>query len=270
MNQFWLVNSPISSLTESFSLLLHTSTMMSYMYIWDCTIYTNLRYSIVKVWILNAHLGLWSWRSWAGQRRRQTALKLFLGCMGWATRNCLLLTEIGPTATYGNRAHRYSRKSGPSLFTEVGSIATLRLWGHRCSRKSGPSLLHSCEAIAAHGSRGHRYSTVTGKVFYRQKPPKGESTTKECVVNYQLIAVIYRSIAKWGTPSCSRPQKATDNGVRDGRSNWLVVPPPSWTAPPERLVHSINRCSLSSTGNRSCKLQHARQPPCLCGTQGIF
>ena len=25
--------------------------------------------------------------------------------------------------------------------------------------------------------------------------------------------------AQWGTPSCSQPQPATDNGIRDGRSN---------------------------------------------------
>ena len=31
--------------------------------------------------------------------------------------------------------------------------------------------------------------------------------------------------AHWGTPSCSQPQPATDNGVIDGRSNWLVSPP---------------------------------------------
>ena len=29
------------------------------------------------------------------------------------------------------------------------------------------------------------------KVFYGQKPPSGESTTTECVFNYQLLAVIY-------------------------------------------------------------------------------
>ena len=57
-----------------------------------------------------------------------------------------------------------------------------------------------------------------GKVFYGQEPPSGESTTTECGVNYQLLAVI-TEVAKWGTPSCSRPQPATYNGVRDGRSN---------------------------------------------------
>ena len=30
-----------------------------------------------------------------------------------------------------------------------------------------------------------------GNVFYGLEPPSGESTTTECVVNYQLLAVIY-------------------------------------------------------------------------------
>ena len=38
------------------------------------------------------------------------------------------------------------------------------------------------------------------------------------VNNYQQLGVITK-VAQWGTPSCSRPQPATDNGVRDGRSN---------------------------------------------------
>ena len=37
-------------------------------------------------------------------------------------------------------------------------------------------------------------------------------------VNYQLLAVI-TEVAQWGTPSCSRPQPATDNGFSDGGSN---------------------------------------------------
>ena len=32
-------------------------------------------------------------------------------------------------------------------------------------------------------------------------------------------------VAQWATPSCSRPQPATDNGVRDGRSNRVAVNP---------------------------------------------
>ena len=51
-----------------------------------------------------------------------------------------------------------------------------------------------------------------------QEPPSGESTTTECGFNYQLLAVI-TEVAQRGAPSCSQPQPATDNGVRDGRSN---------------------------------------------------
>ena len=32
-------------------------------------------------------------------------------------------------------------------------------------------------------------------------------------------------VAQWASPSCSRPQPSTDNGVSDGRSNWLPVNP---------------------------------------------
>ena len=47
-------------------------------------------------------------------------------------------------------------------------------------------------------------------------------------------------VAKWATPSCSRPHRATDNGIRYGRSKWLVAPPPSWAVPPER-IHEQNK-----------------------------
>ena len=54
-----------------------------------------------------------------------------------------------------------------------------------------------------------------------QEPPSGEFTTTECGVNYQLLADCSNTteVTQWGTPSCSRPQPATDNGIRDGRSN---------------------------------------------------
>ena len=35
------------------------------------------------------------------------------------------------------------------------------------------------------------------------------------IINY----LQYTEAAQWGTLSCSQPQPATDNGVRDGRSN---------------------------------------------------
>ena len=56
-----------------------------------------------------------------------------------------------------------------------------------------------------------------GKVFYGQEPLNGESTTTECEVNCELLAALTQ-VAQRGSPSCSRPQPATDNGVRDGRS----------------------------------------------------
>ena len=36
------------------------------------------------------------------------------------------------------------------------------------------------------------------------------------IINYLLQ---YTEVAQWGAPSCSQPQPATDNGVRDGISN---------------------------------------------------
>ena len=90
-------------------------------------------------------------------------------------------------------------------------------------------------------------------------------------VNYQQYAVI-TEIVQWGTPSCSQPQPATNNGVRDGRSNWLVAPPPSWAVPPERNVLSIIRCSSATTGIRSCNLSTINMQCNLlvyAATQGI-
>ena len=37
--------------------------------------------------------------------------------------------------------------------------------------------------------------SIKGKIFYGQEPPSGESTTTECGVNYQLLAVMY-----WSSP----------------------------------------------------------------------
>ena len=42
-------------------------------------------------------------------------------------------------------------------------------------------------------------SCEKGKVFYGQEPPSGESTTAECGVNYQLLAVIYWSSQMWNS-----------------------------------------------------------------------
>ena len=44
--------------------------------------------------------------------------------------------------------------------------------------------------------------------------------------------------------------------------------PHLWAVPPDRFVHSTNWCSSATAGIRSCNLQHARQPLCLCGHSG--
>ena len=77
------------------------------------------------------------------------------------------------------------------------------------------------------------------------------------IINY-LHAVMLLKQPNGATPSCSQPQPATDNGVRYGRSNGLVAPPPSWAIPRERLVHSINQCNVSRnrTCNRSMRGNH--------------
>ena len=90
--------------------------------------------------------------------------------------------------------------------------------------------------------------------------------------NYQLLAVI-TEVAQWGAPSCSQPQPATDN-VRDGRSNWLVVPPTLHRAvPPElHVLHTAMRaanhktCCTESAVN--VRLQNARPTHCWCGHSG--
>ena len=37
----------------------------------------------------------------------------------------------------------------------------------------------------------HLITYVKGKVFYDQEPPRGESTTTESGVNYQLLSVMH-------------------------------------------------------------------------------
>ena len=82
-----------------------------------------------------------------------------------------------------------------------------------------------------------------------------ENLTTECGVNYQLLAVIYRS-----SPMRNSQLQSTTTSYGQWRhGQWrhnqlrtLVAPPTLMGSTPERLVYCINRCSLSSTGNRSC------------------
>ena len=104
-----------------------------------------------------------------------------------------------------------------------------------------------------------------------KKPPSGESTTTERGFNYQLLAVI-NEVAQWGAPSCSQPQSATDNGVRDGRSNWLgSTPHPTQGSTPwaPRIAHCNAGCKSQLTccteSAANVRLQNARPTHCRCG-----
>ena len=59
----------------------------------------------------------------------------------------------------------------------------------------------------------------------------------------------FTEVAQWRAPSCSQPQTATDNGVRDGRSNWLVAPPILHRAvlPELDVLHTVMRARLQIT-----------------------
>ena len=91
------------------------------------------------------------------------------------------------------------------------------------------------------------------------------------IINYWQQST---EVAQWGTPSCSRPQPATDIRVRDGtptqltgRTHTLIMP--SWAVSPEPLLHSINLCSLSSTGNQPCNFSIRGNHLAYAATQGI-
>ena len=79
--------------------------------------------------------------------------------------------------------------------------------------------------------------------------------TTECGVNFQLLAVIY-----WSSPMGNSLLQSTITSYGQFQQrrqihpiNWSH-PPPSWAVPPERLVHSINRCSSATAGIRPCNL----------------
>ena len=96
------------------------------------------------------------------------------------------------------------------------------------------------------------------------------------IINYLQL---FTEAAQWGAPSCSQPQPATDNGVRDGRSNWLVAPPTLHRAvPPElHVLHTAMRAGLQITrltalsALRTCDLRNTRpnQRTACAATQGI-
>ena len=78
--------------------------------------------------------------------------------------------------------------------------------------------------------------------------------------------------AQWATPSCSRPQPATNNGVRDGRFNCLSVTPTLYRAVHhDRHLHGTIWCCLCRELNPQLpRVNPARQLPCLCGHFGYI
>ena len=92
----------------------------------------------------------------------------------------------------------------------------------------------------------------------------------------QLSTSCVTEVAQCETPSCSRLKSATDNGVRDGRSNWLVATPTlmgSTPWAPRALYKSVqglaaheSACNLSMRGNHA---SHARVTQGMSGCIGI-
>ena len=90
------------------------------------------------------------------------------------------------------------------------------------------------------------------------------------IYNHCSRGLLSTDVAKWPTRSCSRPQPAKDNGVRDGWSNWLAVTPhplqecTPW-APPAHAnarykseIKSVDRgCELGTFGTLGHRIGYA-------------
>ena len=120
--------------------------------------------------------------------------------------------------------------------------------------------------LMATGSNPADY-TLKGKFFYGQEPPCGESVTTKRGFNYQLPAVIYWSSPMWSS-LFSRPQPATDNGVRDGRSNWLVAPPTLHRTVPSEL-HVLHSAMRAANRKTCCTQWAANVRPSVCQANAL-
>ena len=70
--------------------------------------------------------------------------------------------------------------------------------------------------------------------------------------------------AKWGTPCCSRPQPATDNGVKDGRSNLLAATP----YPTQGSTPCTNRKTCCNNQDANTLPLVCQATDCLCSHSG--
>ena len=66
-------------------------------------------------------------------------------------------------------------------------------------------------SLTGHHVKGKVKSSMARSLPVENQLPQNVGS----IINY----LQYTIAAQWGTPSCSQPQPATDNGVRDGRSN---------------------------------------------------
>ena len=100
----------------------------------------------------------------------------------WSTLTCY--THTWPTLTCGTH-------TWPTLTCCTHTWPTLT-----CCTHTWPTLTYCTHTwptliCCTHGLNWP--VTHTHEVFYGQEPPSGESTTTECGVNYQLLAVVYWS-----------------------------------------------------------------------------
>ena len=103
-------------------------------------------------------------------------------------------------------------------------------------------------SISCNENKGNRGALkVKVKSSMARSLPVENLLPQNVQVNYQLLAVIY-----WSSPMEELPVAVDRNQLRTMASetedpiDWSH-PPPSGAVLPERLVHSINRCSLRST-----------------------
>ena len=102
-----------------------------------------------------------------------------------------------------------------------------------------------------------------------------ENLLPQIVVNLSTTCSNAVEVAQWGAPRCSRPQPATDNGVRDGRSNWLAVS----SYPTQGSILCAPRMAQCKFGLQIARLAeatvartlvrgYARPTHCRCGYSG--
>ena len=104
------------------------------------------------------------------------------------------------------------------------------------------------------------YSTVYNVLIKKKKSLQWPGVPQRRIKSGQLSTKCSNAteVAQWGTPICSRPQPATDNGVRDGRFNWLITPTTFMGSTPwvphakyksVQPQHGINQATLSMWSN---------------------